>query len=145
MKPKTKSDHPESAFADGFPVKYTGIKPGGFLERLLVSVATSRKMRWNCYYRACKRIPKTSPVHGTTSWKRINDRRGQLIDQELRAEHQVGKFKRSEELQALQDVCGTIFTHGTIVQNFLLSRMLRRLKKIRGETISDSPASPVNQ
>jgi len=99
------------------------VKRGGFFERLLLKLSTSRRVRWNNYFRACKRIPKSSPVHGLTSWEKINNRRCWLI---------THRKNRSEtEFRALQDVAGTVASASLVAQNFLLHRKLRRLKACR--------------
>lgn len=104
----------------------------GPLARALEAISNPRKRRWKSYERACRRIPKDSPIHGTTSWDKINDRRHALIDAEIKARGPFikgRKFKRSAELQALQDICGEVMAGSLVAQNFLMGRILRRLRK----------------
>lgn len=95
------------------------IKPGGFLDRICTRLLTSRKRRWKSYYRACRRIPKHSPVHGTTCWDKINERRCELI----------GNYKKrnKEEFDALQKVAGELACQEIVVSNFIMGRYMRRL------------------
>lgn len=98
-----------------------GVAPGGWLEALLVSVSNPRRIRWNSYLRACRAIPATSPIAGSTSWKAINARRHQLID---------GRVRRNDpEFRAIQAVASTVTTPGRIAQMFVLSRIQRRMER----------------
>lgn len=111
---------------------FSAVRPMGWLGERLKNVSNPRKRRWNAYVRACRRIPKSSPVYGTTSWDKINHRRHQLIDREMAAYAKTKKpwseFTHSAELDALQDVAGEICCGPTVAQNFLMSRFVRRLK-----------------
>ncbi len=103
-----------------------GIRHDSAFGLLLWRVYTSRKLRWNAYVRACRKIPKSSPVHGLLSWKRINDRRHDLIQAAYKS-RKKDRLDEDPEFRALQAVpCGEA---STIVQNFLLARLLRRLEK----------------
>lgn len=103
-------------------------KPGSLLDRCLAALANPRKHRWNAYLRACRAIPKDSPVAGSTSWKKINARRGELIDQH-HAEY-VFPIDGSEspELQALQAVAGAMVCRYHAASAFLMARVSRRLQ-----------------
>lgn len=102
---------------------FADVRPTGWLLERLKNVSNPRKHRWNAYLRACAKIPKSSPLHGCTSWKKINDRRGVLIEKYIRL-----KEPKDAEYLALQKVADEAFCGSLVVQNFLLSRLVRRLK-----------------
>jgi hypothetical protein len=99
-------------------------KPGSLLDRCLQSISNPRKHRWNAYLRACRAIPKDSPVAGSTSWERINARRMHLIDCDPCGE------VYDPEFEALQRVANEYGTADLAAHCFLLARLVRRLAKI---------------
>lgn len=113
------------------------VVPGGFFDRLLKSIdRRPRKHRWNCYLRACKRIPKSSPLYGCTDWKKINARRGMLIDKDFQKSIAMGDawtpgtrtwFDTDTECIALQNVADAIVTSCEVAQSFRLRRTANRL------------------
>lgn len=103
---------------------YAAVFPKGWLGDRLHNVSNPRRHRWNIYLRACKRIPKSSPVHGCTDWKKINHRRHTLIEKFINED-----IPKDAEYLALQEIAGVAFCSSTVVQNFLLARILRRLKQ----------------
>lgn len=109
------------------------VTPKGWLGERLKNISNVKKRRWNIYLRACKKIPKFSPVYGSTSFKKINKRRHNLISKDfllgLNPEERV-------EYEALQTVAGTVFIGPTIARNFILARLERRLKFWLGKTES---------
>lgn len=129
---KTLESKPTHGSAVGSKDLFSAVRPRGWLGERLKNISNPRKWRWKSYERACRRIPKSSPVHGTTSWKEINARRCALIEAEIMASK--GKpFRRSEELQALQEVCDKVRAGNMVAQNFLLGRLLRKLKAENSE------------
>lgn len=107
---------------------YAEVRPTGWLAGVLSRVGNPRKHRWNAYLRACRAIPKGSPVAGSTSFKKINARRCKLIPREILA-HTARPFKRSAELEALQKAVGEWLCGPLVVSNFLSARLLRRLQR----------------
>lgn len=116
---------------------FSAVRPKGWLGERLKNISNPRKRRWKSYVRACRKIPKTSPVHGTTSWKKINDRRHELIVKEIAEHKKTGKpwteMEHSKELAALQKVCGELCCGPTVASNFLMARLLRRLRAENNE------------
>lgn len=112
------------------------VVPGGFIDRLLRSVLSHpKKFQWASYFRSLKRIPKSSPVYGCRSWKKINERRHEVIEQHL------GKPKsvKPAEFHALQGV--EVRFAGMTVSMFLMSRFHRRLlARIEKQTTKRRPA-----
>lgn len=105
------------------------VQPGTWLAALLYRVSNPRKQRWNAFYRACKQIPASSPVHGVTSFDRLNERRLALIDKRRSG----GGRNATEEIEfkALQKVITQRLCGPTVVTNFILQRSLRRLRATR--------------
>lgn len=99
---------------------FSAVRPTGWLYERLVNISNPRKHRWNKYLRACRAIPSTSPVAGSTSWDKINDRRCDLI--------QNRKGRDEIEFRALQNVAGAVKSPSLVAQTFLLARVVRRLK-----------------
>lgn len=99
-----------------------GLVPGGWIWQRLQNVARNpRRWRWNRFLRACKAIPAGSPVAGSTSWKRINARRIELIDRRVRRDNR--------EFLALQEVASAVVSPGRIAQHFIIGRNFRRLER----------------
>lgn len=110
-----------------FDIPFQGVvKPQGWLFHLLDGVLKRavRKKRWKSYYRACRRIPKDSPVYGTTSWRKINERRCKLIAKHIACKDE--KKIKSPEYHALQAVASEICKAELVVSNFVMRRWLRR-------------------
>lgn len=108
---------------------FSEVWPGGLLGRCLESICNPRKHRWNAYLRACKRIPKGSPVHGSTSFARINDRRHELISEMFAdGSAKYDEIKASPEYQAVSLATSEWLCGPTVASNFLLGRLLRRLR-----------------
>jgi hypothetical protein len=99
---------------------FSAVRPTGWMYERLVNISNPRKHRWNKYLRACRAIPETSPVAGSTSWDKINDRRCNLIENRA--------TRNEQEFRALQNVAGAVKAPHLVAQNFLLARVLRRLK-----------------
>jgi len=99
---------------------FSAVRPTGWLYERLVNISNPRKHRWNKYLRACRAIPATSPVAGSTSWDKINDRRCNLIENRA--------TRNEQEFRALQNVADAVKAPHLVAQNFLLARVLRRLK-----------------
>jgi len=144
MNEQTKaSDKPAAFVGVACSDLFSAVRPTGWIGKRLDAIS-GRKYRWNKYLRACRAIPKTSPVAGSTSWKKINARRGHLISKELAAARKnLKQYSRSEELQALQDVAGAVIAAHLIAQNFLLARLLRKLKAENARLEPQTP--PKNQ
>lgn len=105
-----------------------GIRHDSPFGLLLWRVYASPKLRWNSYIRACRKIPKDSPVCGSISWKRINERRCELINAAFGSgkKDALVALDRNPEYRALQDVpCGDA---SLIVSNFVMGRLLRRME-----------------
>ena len=109
---------------------YEAVRPGGVLGRCLEAISNPRKHRWNAYLRACRAIPKDSPVYGSTSFRRINDRRHDLIvsmfgeNSSFREE-----VKESPEYQAVSKATMAWCNGPLIASTFLAARLLRRMEK----------------
>lgn len=104
------------------------VKQGSFLDRVCRSVANPRKHRWNAYLRACRSIPKGSCCHGSTSFKKLNMRRAQLINKAFRI-NGPDTLKDNPEFKALQKATSAWLDAPMIVGSFVMSRRLRRLTK----------------
>lgn len=100
------------------PTQWRTVHTGSWLERLLIRVEESRKIHTNAYLRAVRKIPKTSPVHGTRSWSRINARRHELckIARPTKAQR--------EESEILQSIP---IRNSLVVGNLLHNRLARRM------------------
>lgn len=110
---------------------FAEVRPKGILGLCLDAIANPRKHRWKAYLRACKSIPKESPVHGSTSFTRLNERRLALCEEMFAKEGRTRKeVKESPEFQALQKATSEWLCGPTVASNFLLSRQLRRLKRM---------------
>lgn len=110
---------------------YNGVvKPGSWLAARLDAVANPRRRIWNAFRRACRRIPKGTPCYRARSWKQIDDRRCQLIEEMHQREVKARKeVRESAEFKALQ-ACASAYMHSNLVAtNFCLGRYLRRLKR----------------
>lgn len=110
--------------------RFSEVRPSGVLGRMLENISNPRRHRWNAYLRACKRIPKTSPVYGSTSFNRLNERRHQLIFEMYEKEKRSSKEAReSEEFKALQHATSQWLCGPLVAGNFLLSRLVRRMER----------------
>lgn len=114
---------------------FAEVRPGGMLGRCLDAISNPRKHRWNAYLRACKRIPITSPIYGSTSFDKINGRRHELIAMMFKREDgktdilpEYDAIKSSEEYQAVTNATSEWLCGGLVASNFLMGRLLRRLK-----------------
>lgn len=114
---------------------FAEVRPGGMLGRCLDAIGNHRKHRWNAYLRACKRIPKESPVYGSTSFEKINGRRHELIglmfsfeDGETDTTPEYDTIKSSEEYQAVSKATSEWLCGPMVASNFLMGRLLRRLQ-----------------
>lgn len=114
---------------------FSEVRPSGLLGRCLDAISNPRKHRWNAYLRACKRIPKDSPVYGSTSFEKINTRRHALIDEMFAdAETKSEEIKRSPEYVAVTRATREWLCGPMVASNFLMGRLLRRLQtKISSE------------
>ncbi len=114
----------------------------GLLRRCLDALDNPRKHRWNAYVRACKAIPMSSPIYGTTSWKKINTRRGELIDK--RFQKDGGRSELEEiEFRALQKIAGQIGAPSLVPTNWLLGRIARRARsKANKRRITQASSDP---
>ena len=105
------------------------VTPGGFLDRLLRSISRPRKRRWNAYVRACKLIPKDSPVHGTTNFERINGRRHDLINEAFGSGRGGEELDGNPEYVALCRATDNWACGSSAISRFVLGRKLRRLER----------------
>lgn len=129
MKTRQTSPEPLPAFD-----LFSGVRPLGFLGRCLDAISNPRKHRWKAYLRACKRIPKDSPVYGSTSFDVLNARRLDLCEEMFAKEKRSRKeVKESPEFQALQNATSQWLAGPKVAELFLLSRELRRLKRLYPE------------
>lgn len=126
---------------------YIHVRPKkGVLARAVHGIVSHpRKIRWNAYLRACRAIPKSSPVHGTCSWKRINRRRHQLIDRMFRDKRETLPAKQQAEFEALQKVCGTVASAHAILTLWLSQRLMRRLLARIDEALRKNSFQGVNK
>ena len=93
----------------------------GPLHQMCLAVQNTKKVRWNKFLRECKKIPRTSPVYGSTSFKAINERRHQLIRSDIETE--------SEEEKVLSR-CVSIGAGAYTAVNLLVAkRMIRHMKR----------------
>lgn len=100
--------------------RFASVRPKtGPLALALERVLNPRKHRWNRYRRACKAIPKHSPVHGSTSFRLLNERRLALIDDTAKTPAIQAEYK------ALKRACSSWVHPSMIGINFLLARYLR--------------------
>ena len=128
---KTRQTAPEPLPASDL---FSGVRPTGFLGRCLEAISNPRKHRWKAYLRACKRIPKSSPVYGSTSFDVLNNRRLDLCEEMFAKEKKSRKeVKESPEFQALQNATSQWLAGPRVAELFLLSRQLRRLKRLYPE------------
>lgn len=102
------------------------VTPGGYWHQRLSNISNYRMHRWNAYVRACDRIPKTSPVYGSTSFATLNERRHHLIAK--RFDGKGRNLDEDAEFKALQEATGEWLCGPIVAQNFILGRYLRRLK-----------------
>ena len=107
---------------------YAEVHPGGILGQMLDNIANPRKHRWNKYLRACKAIPKSSPVAGSTSFKRINQRRLEIIHAAFSRDDPAALASDPEKL-ALSKAVDARCAATTAGSSFLMGRLLRRLQK----------------
>ena len=130
---KTRQTAPEPLPASDL---FSGVRPTGFLGRCLEAISNPRKHRWKAYLRACKRIPKSSPVYGSTSFDVLNNRRLDLCEEMFAKEKKSRKeVKESPEFQALQNATSQWLAGPRVAELFLLSRQLRRLKRLYPENV----------
>ncbi|WP_395734108.1 hypothetical protein [Prosthecobacter sp.] len=104
-------------------------KPGTYLRRCLDSIRNPRRHRWNSYLRACKKIPLSSPVHGSTHFDLINQRRVAMITAAGRTQT-WDTLDADPEFIALQNAASEWNCGQLIAGNFLNGRLLRRLEKL---------------
>lgn len=107
---------------------FAEVRPGGSLGKMLDSISNHRKHRWKAYLRACKKIPATSPVAGSTSFQRINGRRHELITEYHTREDYEG-LKASLEYRAVSTATSQWLCGPLVAENFLLGRLLRRMQR----------------
>ena len=107
----------------------------GVLARALQAIENPRKHRWKAFLRACRRIPKKSPVHGCTSFERLNARRLALIEAMWSHDQSHRRAaKESPEFKALQAATSEWLAGPRVAENFILSRYLRLLKRRHSDT-----------
>lgn len=115
------------------------VAPGGWMDGLLRRVSNPRRSRWNKYLRLCKRIPAGSPVAGSTSLDKLEDRRCELIEKEFGG---GGRTVDEEvEFRVLQRATGVARTGGVVAMNLCLARQLRRFRKLVEREGATSPSS----
>jgi len=113
--------------------------PSSLLGRCLDSISNPRKHRWKKYLRACRRIPRESPVHGSTNFHVINARRHDLIDAMYEKEKRCRRaVKESPEYKALDEAVSAAVMGQVIASSFLLSRLLRKIQREHPPQISHS-------
>lgn len=114
-------DRPE--FSDLMP------KPGTYLRRCLDSIRNPRRHRWHSYIRACKKIPPSSSVHGSTHFEKLNHRRVEMIAEAAHTQN-WDSLDADPEFIALQNAASEWNCGQLIAGNFLNGRILRRLEKL---------------
>lgn len=110
--------------------------PTGLLGRCLDSITNPRRHRWNRYLRACKKIPKDSPVYGSTSFQKINDRRHEII-REMLPRGRRKEMKETPEYMALED-CAAAWACGQLTASrFIMRRQFQALCKKHPEMLTE--------
>ena len=95
--------------------------------KVLERVGNPRRHRWNAYLRACRAIPPSSPVHGSTDFKRLNERRLRMIAAARR--RRKTPLEKDPEFTALQRATAAWLRGPRVAQSFLLHRKLWRLER----------------
>ena len=115
---------------------FSEVRPTGTLGKALDAIENPRKHRWNAYLRACRNIPASSPVHGSTSFKKLNDRRHELISEMFAADMaRESDVKDGPEYKAVSRATSAWHCGPMVASNFLMSRVLRRLESNYPENV----------
>lgn len=111
-----------------WPEFYHDVFPKGILGDMLESISNPRKHRWNRYLRACKAIPKDSPLSGSTTFQAINNRRHALISEAFKGKRDGSSLDTNAEYEALGKAVSAWLCGPDVAINFLLRRKLHRLR-----------------